>query len=144
MDFGTVQITIWMFLWKLICSSWFVSKCFCVGLNWSSQSQSKNDNLGKLCLSLVKLYFNSFPAGAYTSLILQDKLKNTRVGKQEGMVGAEIEAGLALPNDSVNILNSDSVSRNVHWESETHENSDSRTKHHQLKTSSRAAAAAAG
>lgn len=75
---------------------------------------------------------------------LMDKLKNTRVGKQEGMVSAEIEAGLALPNDSVNILNSDSVSRNVHWESETHENSDSRTKHHQLKTSSRAAAAAAG
>jgi uridine phosphorylase len=87
---------------------------------------------------------HSFPAGAYISLILQEKLKNTQVWKQEGMVSAEIEAALALSNSSVNILNADSVSRNVHSESESREKSESRTKHHQLKTSCRADAVAAG
>ncbi|KAE8056067.1 hypothetical protein FH972_012865 [Carpinus fangiana] len=75
---------------------------------------------------------------------LTEKLKNTQVGKQEGMVGAEIQAALSLPNSYVNGLNSDSASGNVHWESENHEKSDSRTKHHQLKTNFRADAVAAG
>lgn len=87
---------------------------------------------------------SSWCVHTYISLILQEKLKNTQVGKQEGMVGAEIQAALSLSNTYVNGLNSDSASGNVHWESENHEKSDSRTKHHQLKTSFRADAVAAG
>ena len=145
-----------MFLWKLICSNWFVSKSCWVGLNLGDREAPKASLrmiIGEfmpvvVCFRLPLLSKAVFALvsswSLYISLILQEKLKNTQVGKQEGMVGAEIQAALSLSNSYVNGLNSDSASGNVHWESENHEKSDSRTKHHQLKTSFRADAVAAG
>ncbi|KAK9276083.1 hypothetical protein L1049_005614 [Liquidambar formosana] len=77
---------------------------------------------------------------------LLEKLNNTQLGQQGEMV-PKMEVELALPKSAENLLgqnDSDSVTRNVQRECESHENSNSETKLHQLlESSSRADAVAA-
>lgn len=56
MAFGTLQIMLWMFLWKLICSNWFVSKCFWVGLNWVTGREAPKASLRMIIWEIYACY----------------------------------------------------------------------------------------